>query len=84
MKQKRLESLVESLVNVAVGYVVAVASQVLLFPLFGIDIPFASNLMIAIWFTVISIARSYTIRRWFNQDAHNFAVRTVKKLRGRY
>ena len=66
MTQSRLGSLLESIANIAVGYGVAVASQLLIFPLFGIHIPLSDNLMIGVWFTLISLARSYVIRRWFN------------------
>jgi hypothetical protein len=59
-------SFVESCVNVAVGYVVAVAAQILIFPVFGIRVSFAENLLIGAFFTVVSIARSYALRRVFN------------------
>lgn len=64
--QTRLQSAIESMANVVVGYLVALASQLLVFPLFGIHIPFSSNLAIGAWFTVISLVRSYVLRRWFN------------------
>lgn len=64
--QTRIQSAVESVANVVVGYGVALASQLLVFPMFGIHIPFSSNLAIGAWFTVISLVRSYVLRRWFN------------------
>lgn len=67
MSQTRAQSAIESVVNVAIGYGVALASQLAIFPLFGIHIPFTDNLLIGAWFTVISIARSYALRRWFNR-----------------
>lgn len=66
MSQSRLLSAIESCANVVVGYGVALVSQLLVFPLFGIHIPFSSNLAIGAWFTVISLVRSYVLRRWFN------------------
>ena len=70
--QTRWQSFFESSINVAIGYGVALLSQILVFPLFGIHIPLASNLAIGIGaiFTVISIARSYAVRRVFNK-LHN-------------
>ena len=65
--QSRRMSFVESLSNVAIGYGVAVVSQVVIFPWFGIHVPLRSNLMIGLWFTGISIVRSYVIRRLFNK-----------------
>jgi len=64
--QTKLQSLIEAWANVIVGYLVALASQLLVFPLFDIHIPFSSNLAIGAWFTVISLVRSYVLRRWFN------------------
>ncbi len=65
MKQSRLMSLVESLANVLVGYGVAVATQMLVFPLFGLAVTFTENLLIGLIFTVVSIVRSYALRRSF-------------------
>jgi hypothetical protein len=66
MTQPRLVSAIESVANVIVGYGVALLSQLVIFPLFRIDIPLTSNLAIGAWFTAISLVRSYVIRRWFN------------------
>lgn len=65
MTQSRTFSAIEAATNTAVGYVVALMSQIAVFPLFGIHIPFSSNLAISAWFTVISLLRSYVLRRWF-------------------
>lgn len=66
MSQSRAMSAAESVANVAIGYGVAVASQIAIFPLFGVHLPLADNLLIGAWFTVISLARSYVVRRAFN------------------
>lgn len=65
--QTRRQSFFESCINVAIGYGVALLSQILVFPLFGIHIPLASNIAIGAIFTIISIARSYVVRRMFNR-----------------
>lgn len=67
MTQSKLESFIESLVNILIGYTVALASQLVLFPLFDIHISLSTNLWIGLWFTIISLVRSYLIRRFFNQ-----------------
>lgn len=59
MQQTRLGSLIEALMNIAVGYGVAVLSQIAIFPIFGIRVPLSTNLWIGAWFTVISLVRSY-------------------------
>ena len=64
--QTRCHSLIESCVNVAVGYIVAVGSQTVIFPLFGIKIGLGESAEMALWFTAISIVRSYAVRRIFN------------------
>ena len=66
MSQSRRWSFFESCMNVAVGYGVAVAAQVAIFPVFGIRVSLADNLLIGAFFTVVSIARSYALRRVFN------------------
>jgi membrane protein CcdC involved in cytochrome C biogenesis len=65
MKQSRLMSLVESLVNVLVGYGVAVATQMVVFPIFDLAVTVTENLLIGLIFTVVSIVRSYALRRGF-------------------
>lgn len=70
MHQTRLGSLIESLLNIAIGYGVALLSQLAIFPLFGIHVPLSANLLIGAWFTGVSLVRSYIIRRWFNARLH--------------
>ena len=65
MKQSLLMSLVESLANVLVGYVVAVVTQMAVFPLFGLALTVTENLLIGLIFTAVSIVRSYALRRGF-------------------
>ncbi|MEW5704906.1 MAG: hypothetical protein AB1781_10040 [Pseudomonadota bacterium] len=65
MKQSRAMSLVEAIANVGVGFGAAVLAQVVVFPLFGLDVPFADNLLIGVIFTSMSIVRSYALRRLF-------------------
>lgn len=66
MEQSRLGSLIEAWANIAIGYVVALLSQIVVFPMFGIYVPLSTNLWIGAWFTAISLVRSYVLRRWFN------------------
>lgn len=67
MSQSRRMSFAESVANVAIGYGVAVTSQVIVFPWFGINVPLSSNLGIGFVFTAISLGRSYLLRRVFNR-----------------
>lgn len=65
MRQSRLMSFVEAVANVVVGYGIAVLTQFLVFPLFGLSATISQNLAIGAIFTVISLARSYLLRRLF-------------------
>lgn len=65
--QSKLDSFFESIINILVGYFIALASQLFIFPMFGIDISLTDNILIGLFFTVISVVRSYAIRRWRNK-----------------
>ena len=65
--QTKLQSLVESFTNILIGYVTAIISQILIFPLFDINIPLSDNLLIGLYFTLISLVRSYLVRRYYNR-----------------
>lgn len=73
MTQTKLESFVETCINTVIGYVIALISQLLVFPLVGINVPFSTNLEIGAWFTVISVLRGYVVRRWFNARLRRMA-----------
>lgn len=65
MQQTRKYSFIESITNIICGYGVAVLSQIIIFPFFNIRIPLSDNFIIGLWFTVISLGRSYALRRFF-------------------
>jgi hypothetical protein len=58
-------SLVEAVANVAFGYVIAVGTQILVFPLFAIEASLGDNIAIGAVFTTVSMLRSYLLRRMF-------------------
>jgi hypothetical protein len=65
MKQSRLMSLVEAITNVVVGYGVAVMTQILIFPVFGLQTTLGQNLAMGGIFTIVSLLRSFALRRLF-------------------
>ena len=65
--QTRTASLLEAATNVLVGYLVALLAQQLVFPLFGIHTTLAQDSAIAAAFTVVSLLRSYLLRRVFER-----------------
>ena len=67
MSQTKLGSAVEAWANIAVGFGTNFAANMLILPLFGFGtLTFAKNFQIGLLYTLISLARSYAIRRWFN------------------
>jgi len=73
-------SFVEALANVAVGYGVAVVTQILIFPVFGLHTTLAQNLSMGGIFTGVSIIRSFLLRRAF-EGLRAQSTRTQTKLR---
>lgn len=64
--QSRLFSSFEAVMNIAVGYFVALGAQLVVFPIMNIHIPLHDNLIIGAIFTGVSLVRSYLLRRLFN------------------
>src|SRR5687767_1889139 len=64
-RQSRAMSLVEAATNVVVGFLLALATQFAVFPWLGLTVSMTDNLLIGSVFTVISIVRSYMLRRLF-------------------
>jgi hypothetical protein len=64
--QSRYESLLESCINIMVGMLVNLGGQYVIFPVLGIPVSLLQHLWITVFFTGLSLARSYVIRRWFN------------------
>lgn len=65
--QTKKQSLIESMINVAVGFGISLASTFVILPLVGVHSTPSDNLLITFYFTLISIARSYLLRRFFNK-----------------
>lgn len=65
MKQSKLMSALESVLSTAIGFGVALLTQIIVFPLFGFDPPLVVNLLITVIFTFVSIVRQFCVRRLF-------------------
>lgn len=65
MTQTRRMSLLESVTNVVVGYVLAIVTQIVVFPFFGIVTDLSEHLAIGLAFVVVSLARGFVLRRLF-------------------
>lgn len=66
MQSKRM-SFVESWANVAIGFGINFIGQFIIYPLVGLEVHIGQNLEIGAFFTVVSVVRSYCIRRFFNR-----------------
>ncbi len=64
--QSRLMSVIEAVANVLIGYLVAVAATSIVLPAFGYRVNAPDAFGISAVFTVVSLARSYALRRAFN------------------
>lgn len=66
-RQSRAASLAEAVANVVAGYLAALLAQQAVLPVFGIHVGLATHAAIAVVFTVLSLIRSYLLRRVFER-----------------
>lgn len=64
--QSRLQSLIEAWLNVAIGFGVSFVANLYVLPLFGYQVTVRDAFGIGLVFTIVSVGRSYAIRRLFN------------------
>lgn len=83
MTQTRLGSLIEAIINVIIGFTINFGANMLIFPLFGFHITPGANFAMGLIYTVISVARSYCVRRWFNARLHRMASAVAATLEAR-
>lgn len=88
MSQTRLESFIETMFNVVIGFSLNYVLNIFLIPLFADDghghaahLSAAANWWMGCAYTVISVARSYTLRRWFNAGIHKTALAFARYLK---
>ncbi len=83
MTQTRLGSLIEAIINVIIGFTINYAANMLIFPLFGFHITPGANLAMGLIYTVISVVRSYCVRRWFNARLQRLASAVATTIEAR-
>jgi hypothetical protein len=65
--QTRLDSLMEALTNIVIGFAINAVANVLILPaVLGVPVDLKALGMIGALFTIISVVRSYVLRRVFN------------------
>ena len=77
MSQTKLGSFIESWANIAIGFTINYFANLAILPMFGLMVTASDAFGIGVIFTVISLVRSYVIRRWFN--GLNFGNTAVTK-----
>jgi hypothetical protein len=70
MSQTKLGSLSESVTNILIGFTIGFVSNVTVLPMFGYAVTIADGAAISVVFTLISLVRSYVVRRVYNK--YNF------------
>ena len=64
--QTKKQSLIESLTSTTIGIIIGIVLNLTILPVFGYPVSLSDSLWISVIFTIVSIIRSYIIRRWFN------------------
>lgn len=71
MRQSRLGSFIEAWVNVLIGFAINWSANMIVLPMyFDIHVSAAAAFNVGLVFTVISVTRSYVIRRAFEARLH--------------
>lgn len=81
MSQTKLMSFIESLANTAVGIMIAYFAQLWFFEQAGIAVTAEQNTTLVLFMTVVSILRSYVLRRVFNKHTDSSASVKVVPVR---
>lgn len=77
MKQSRIDSLMEAVTNTSIGFLVSLVTWIIVADAMSIPLTWGENLLITGIFTVVSVARSYLLRRAFNGRSAWQAVKGV-------
>lgn len=75
MTQSRIGSLIEVAINILIGFAINWVCNMVILPLYGFPITGSAAFSMGLVFTVISVARGYIIRRWFNAKLHAMSLR---------
>ena len=65
--QSKQRSALEAVTNAVVGFLVAIGANLIVLPAFGYNVTVYDSFAIGWFFTLISMIRSYALRRVFNR-----------------
>lgn len=65
--QTRKQSATEVIAGTVIAFLISVfVGEYIIFPAYHMQPSMAANLWVTLWFTLVSIVRSYVVRRLFN------------------
>lgn len=67
MEQSRLESLIEAVISTLIGFVCSYIGWPIAAHLTDLSYTDSQHTWIVLFFTILSVARGYVVRRWFNR-----------------
>lgn len=81
MNQTKIESLLEVIISILIGFIVALTFWTfVIVPIYKIPVSFIQNIQITGLFTILSVARGYVVRRYFNAGLHKAVHKFVKDI----
>lgn len=79
--QSRLDSFIEAWLNVLIGFGISVLANFVIFPLVGIGASTTQIITVGIFTTLVSVARSYFVRRFANKYLAQIRAKMVEFFR---
>lgn len=79
LRQTKKGSLIEVGINVVIGFAINYVANLIILPMFGLHVSLSDNFLIGLLYTLVSVARSYVIRRWFDKRIHKAAMALAGK-----
>ncbi len=79
--QSKLDSFIEAWLNVLIGFGVSVLANFVIFPWVGITASTTQVLLVGLFMTGVSVARSYLVRRWANKYLSQVRAKMVEFFR---
>ena len=83
MTRTRLGPFIEAIIDVVIGFGINFTANMYIFLLFGFHITPGGNFVLGMIYTVISVVRSYVVRRWFNARSHKLASAVALSIKAR-
>ena len=81
MSQSKLDSFIEAWLNVLIGFGISVLANFVIFPLVGIGASTTQIITVGIFMTLVSVARSYFVRRFANKYLAQIRAKIVELFR---